>query len=444
MRKMKKMVSALLVGTMMVTSLVACGSNNGNDGNSGSASSTPGNDTAKKNVEITLLNSKGEIQEGLEVIAERFEEKTGIAVEVMACASGESPFQKISSMYSAGNPPTLAILDPTDVEALAEEKAIDLSDEEWIKEMNDLTAKINGKVYSFPLCIEGRGIIYNKTAIEKTLGKEFDPASINSYDSLKAIFEELKAAGMEYPIVVSKEDWSLGAHQLQYVYETKDGAEGWKEVLDQLKKGELKLADYDRFNQFVDTFDLLKENNINNPEPLAATYEQDPIYFADGEAAFWFNGSWAWPNIVEAGGEEGEYGFIPYVLGNDTSDFVNNQLQASASKQIMIDKEKATEEQVEAAKEFLNYLVYDEEGQKGLVEECAIIPVAANNKFEPSDPLGQSIKQAVSNNTVFNAAAIVPGDHWSVLGAEMQKYLAGQCTKDELAAAIEKYWTSQE
>lgn len=110
----------------------------------------------------------------------------------------------------------------------------------------------------------------------------------------------------------------------------------------------------------------------------------------------------------------------------------------------MIDKEKATEEQVEAAKEFLNYLVYDEEGQKGLVEECAIIPVAANNKFEPSDPLGQSIKQAVSNNTVFNAAAIVPGDHWSVLGAEMQKYLAGQCTKDELAAAIEKYWTSQE
>lgn len=424
MRKMKKMVSALLVGTMMVTSLVACGSNNGNDGNSGSASSTPGNDTAKKNVEITLLNSKGEIQEGLEVIAERFEEKTGIAVEVMACASGESPFQKISSMYSAGNPPTLAILDPTDVEALAEEKAIDLSDEEWIKEMNDLTAKINGKVYSFPLCIEGRGIIYNKTAIEKTLGKEFDPASINSYDSLKAIFEELKAAGMEYPIVVSKEDWSLGAHQLQYVYETKDGAEGWKEVLDQLKKGELKLADYDRFNQFVDTFDLLKENNINNPEPLAATYEQDPIYFADGE--------------------EGEYGFIPYVLGNDTSDFVNNQLQASASKQIMIDKEKATEEQVEAAKEFLNYLVYDEEGQKGLVEECAIIPVAANNKFEPSDPLGQSIKQAVSNNTVFNAAAIVPGDHWSVLGAEMQKYLAGQCTKDELAAAIEKYWTSQE
>lgn len=324
MRKMKKMVSALLVGTMMVTSLVACGSNNGNDGNSGSASSTPGNDTAKKNVEITLLNSKGEIQEGLEVIAERFEEKTGIAVEVMACASGESPFQKISSMYSAGNPPTLAILDPTDVEALAEEKAIDLSDEEWIKEMNDLTAKINGKVYSFPLCIEGRGIIYNKTAIEKTLGKEFDPASINSYDSLKAIFEELKAAGMEYPIVVSKEDWSLGAHQLQYVYETKDGAEGWKEVLDQLKKGELKLADYDRFNQFVDTFDLLKENNINNPEPLAATYEQDPIYFADGEAAFWFNGSWAWPNIVEAGGEEGEYGFIPYVLGNDTSDFVNN------------------------------------------------------------------------------------------------------------------------
>ncbi|WP_312494717.1 ABC transporter substrate-binding protein, partial [Anaerosporobacter sp.] len=374
---------------------------------------------------------------------ERYEAKTGVSIEVMACASGESPFQKISSMYSAGSPPTLAILDTTDVKELAEEKAVDLSSEDWVKEMNGLTTDINGKVYSFPFCIEGRGIIYNKTAIEETLGRDFDPSTINSYDSLKAIFEELRTAGMKYPIVVSKEDWSLGAHQLQYVYEVKDGDLGWQDVINQLKSGELKLADYDRFDQFVQTFDLLKEYNINNPEPLAATYEQDPIYLAEGDAAFWFNGSWAWPNIVEAGGEDNEYGFIPYVFGNDTSDFANTKIQACASKQVMIDKEKATDEQIQAAKDFLNYLVYDDEGQKGLVEDCSIIPVATNNAYEPADPLGQSIKKAMSDDKVYTAAAIVPGDHWSVLGAAMQKYLAGQSTKDELAKTIEKYWTSQ-
>lgn len=432
MRKMKKVISALLVGSMIMTSLVGCGKKATNDGT-----------TEKSDVSITLLNSKGEIQEGLETMAERYEAKTGVSIEVMACASGESPFQKISSMYSAGSPPTLAILDTTDVKELAEEKAVDLSSEDWVKEMNGLTTDINGKVYSFPFCIEGRGIIYNKTAIEETLGRDFDPSTINSYDSLKAIFEELRTAGMKYPIVVSKEDWSLGAHQLQYVYEVKDGDLGWQDVINQLKSGELKLADYDRFDQFVQTFDLLKEYNINNPEPLAATYEQDPIYLAEGDAAFWFNGSWAWPNIVEAGGEDNEYGFIPYVFGNDTSDFANTKIQACASKQVMIDKEKATDEQIQAAKDFLNYLVYDDEGQKGLVEDCSIIPVATNNAYEPADPLGQSIKKAMSDDKVYTAAAIVPGDHWSVLGAAMQKYLAGQSTKDELAKTIEKYWTSQ-
>lgn len=432
MRKMKKVISALLVGSMIMTSLVGCGKKATNDGT-----------TEKSDVSITLLNSKGEIQEGLETMAKRYEAKTGVSIEVMACASGESPFQKISSMYSAGSPPTLAILDTTDVKELAEEKAVDLSSEDWVKEMNGLTTDINGKVYSFPFCIEGRGIIYNKTAIEETLGRDFDPSTINSYDSLKAIFEELRTAGMKYPIVVSKEDWSLGAHQLQYVYEVKDGNLGWQDVINQLKSGELKLADYDRFDQFVQTFDLLKEYNINNPEPLAATYEQDPIYLAEGDAAFWFNGSWAWPNIVEAGGEDNEYGFIPYVFGNDTSDFANTKIQACASKQVMIDKEKATDEQIQAAKDFLNYLVYDDEGQKGLVEDCSIIPVATNNAYEPADPLGQSIKKAMSDDKVYTAAAIVPGDHWSVLGAAMQKYLAGQSTKDELAKTIEKYWTSQ-
>ena len=34
--------------------------------------------------------------------------------------------------------------------------------------------KVGGKVYSFPLCIEGRGIIYNKAVLEETLGKEFE------------------------------------------------------------------------------------------------------------------------------------------------------------------------------------------------------------------------------------------------------------------------------
>ena len=64
----------------------------------------------------------------------------------------------------------------TDVVALASQYAVDLSDEEWVKECVNQTTQVDGKIYSFPFCVEGRGIIYNKSAIEDTLGEEFDPS----------------------------------------------------------------------------------------------------------------------------------------------------------------------------------------------------------------------------------------------------------------------------
>ena len=53
-------------------------------------------------------------------------------------------------------------------------------------------------------------------------------------------------------------------------------------MIDELKAGTLKAEDYDRFNEFMDTFDLLSQYNINGEDPLGALYDQDPIFLADG------------------------------------------------------------------------------------------------------------------------------------------------------------------
>ena len=47
--------------------------------------------------------------------------------------------------------------------------------------------EVNGKIYSFPLCIEGRGLIYNRSVIEETLGREFDPLSVTTMDEFAAL-----------------------------------------------------------------------------------------------------------------------------------------------------------------------------------------------------------------------------------------------------------------
>ena len=172
---------------------------------------------------ITLLNSKAEIQTALQEMGAIFEEKSGVHVEVMPVTDGDSPYTKVVSLYNSGNAPTMAILDTTDVIALAEEKALDLTEESWTAEAEEYLTYIDGKVYSFPLCIEGRGIIYNKAVLEETLGREFDPESITTLSEFKALLEELRNKGMEKPVSLAKEDWSLGAHHLQYIYETYDG-----------------------------------------------------------------------------------------------------------------------------------------------------------------------------------------------------------------------------
>lgn len=54
----------------------------------------------------------------------------------------------------------------------------------------------------------------------------------------------------------------------------------------------------------------------------------DPSYVVDGEAAFWFNGNWAWPNMKEfiTADNKNEFGLMILPLGNDASDFVNTKM----------------------------------------------------------------------------------------------------------------------
>lgn len=296
---------------------------------------------------ITLLNSKAEIQVALEEIADVFEEKSGIHVEIMPVTDGDSPYTKVVSLYNSGNPPTLSILDTTDVVALAEEKAEDLTEEAWTAEAEGYLTEVNGKVYSFPLCVEGRGLIYNKAVIEAALGETFDPASIKTQDDLVTLLDRLVAAGIEKPVSLAKEDWSLGAHQLQYVYETYDGTtEGAQQIIEQIKSGELDLRTYDRMNGFLNLVDILKKYNVAKGDPLGADYDEMAIDLADGKTAIWLNGNWAWPNLKEEGAKnEDEYGFLPYFMSNDENDFANQKIQGSPSKQVMMDGQMASEQE---------------------------------------------------------------------------------------------------
>jgi raffinose/stachyose/melibiose transport system substrate-binding protein len=430
--KKTKLLSILTTVVLTVSLLAGCGSKAGD--------STSSKESSGKDVKITFLNSKGEIATQLEDAAKAFtKENPNITIDVVQAAAGESPFQKVSSMYASGNAPSLSMLDPNDM-AKFSDKFLDLSSEKWVSDASAGSldaAKTDGKVMGFPLAIEGYGLIYNKAVLDKV---SVDPASIKTTKDLEAAFQKIQAAGVT-PMVLSPMDWSLGAHFLPMVYtdQSKDAGSADKFTAD-MKAGKADLASNAVFNGIMTTFDVLKANNIDKASPLAGTYEKAPEYLGTGKAAFWFMGNWAWPQIKEFDQANGQYGFIPVPVSNNAADYGNSQIYAGPSKFIGVDSKNNDADQQAAAKKFLEWLVYSDAGQDFLVNKSSLVPAFSNIKLEITDPLGKSVKQYVEDKKAIAPMTTLPGDHWAQVGGSMQKYLDGKSDKAALASDIQNYW----
>ena len=143
-------------------------------------------------VSITMLNTKSELQDYLVDAAAEWGELTGASLDVYTISDSGSPSQEIAARYAANNAPTLIMGDVQDVADICEEYGADLSNESWAANGGETYGvSVDGKLYSFPFCIEGRGLIYNKTAIEETLGEEWDPSSVTNLDGF-SIFSFLR------------------------------------------------------------------------------------------------------------------------------------------------------------------------------------------------------------------------------------------------------------
>jgi len=125
----------------------------------------------------------------------------------------------------------------------------------------------------------------------------------------------------------------------------------------------------------------------------------------------------------------------------NTSSDANTKLVGGGSKYFFIDSSDNTSEaQVQAAKDFLNWMVYDEEGQKFIVEECALVPAFSNITLAVADPLGSSVKAYADKGALIANYNYLPDDHYSKLGAAFQEYLADQTDRDGFGKTIDTYW----
>jgi raffinose/stachyose/melibiose transport system substrate-binding protein len=418
----KKLIASLLI-LVMVLALAACGGGSSSS-SSGSASSSAG---------LTIFNSKMEIQSQMEEMAKKYSEEKGIPVEVYY--SSDTVAAHMSTKYASKDPYVLSMVDAKDIYSLGPEHAVDLSGEKWVGDTTQAIS-VDGKVLGFPVCVEARGILYNGDAIKAATGKDFDPATIKTTADFQALIDEIVAGGMALPVGLQKEDWSLGAHFLQEVYELQDDPDAF---IAGIKDGSVKLADDKVFNALMDTFDVLKAYNYAKDAPISAEREVTEMMLAEGNLCFKFGGNWDWSNMVDTDYTE-HLGMMP--VPSDLAGY-NEKLVGGGSKYFFIDNTVSAEQQ-QAAKDFLNWLVYDAEGQDFLVNTCALVPAFSNITLPVSDPLGSSVKAFADKGALVGNYNYAPDDHYAKCGASFQKYLAGQTDRAGLADEITAYWATAE
>ena len=417
---MKKRVLAIVLALVLVLGLTLTACSGGSD---------DGGSSSGGKVSITIFNSKMEIQSQMEEMATKYSEEKGVDVEVYY--SSDTVAAHLSTRYASNDPYTISMVDAKDVYSLAAEHAVDLSDQDWVKNTTQAIA-IDGKTYGFPVCVEARGIIYNADAIKKATGEDFDPTSVKTTADLKALAEKTGTG-------VMKEDWSLAAHFLAEVYEQHDDPDAF---IAGIKDGSIKLIDDEKFNALMDTFDVLKDNNYAKDAAISAEREVTEQKLAEGEIGFMFGGNWDW-SVINAYDYSENMGIMP--VPNDMSDGSSDKLVGGGSKYFFIDSsENTSDDQRQAAKDFLNWLVSDPEGQEFIVNKCALVPAYSNITLDVPDPLGASVKKYADADALIPNYNYLPDDHYAKCGAIFQKYLANEIDRAAFADEITDYWKTAE
>ncbi|WP_286171715.1 ABC transporter substrate-binding protein [Gracilibacillus phocaeensis] len=325
---------------------------------------------------------------------------------------------------------------------------LDLSDQPWVEEAYEGTlefAEYDEQYLGMPVTVEAFGFIYNEDVVNEAVGGEFDPASINTQDALRGLLEDISALEDTEGTYITSEDWTLGAHwtNLPFTNQSEETEER-HQFMEDLKAGEVSLADNEVFNGWLDTFDMAKEFNGAKNSPLSALFDESTIQLSSGSAGLWFMGNWAYPPLNELDPEV-NYGIMPVPVSNNPDDFGNSKISVGVPSYWVVDAEQSTDAEQEAAKEFLNWMVSSEEGQDYYVNEFKFLPIYNHMDIEPEDTISKQVLEYMENEETLEWMNLYyPSDAYPTMGESMQKYLADEISREELTEEFQTYWESQE
>ncbi len=349
---------------------------------------------AKGGGSVTLMQNKPEIDPQLQAYGALWAQKTGNKA-VMKSVGGSSSItlgQQLRADYAAGEMPDIFIIAGIEDYKEWESIILDMSGEPWTKETS-VAFTVDGKTYGFPVAVEGWGMAYNKDMLDKA---GIDPAKLNNYDAYKAAFAKLDSMKAELGInsVVSmaagpEMGWVTAHHNFNSLLSNGLKYGDMSVVNDLLAK----KVDAKRLSEYADWVELL----FKYADPAVLTtgnYDSQVGAFANSKAVFLHQGNWTDPNMTQANATF-KMGFAPHGSMKAATDGIF----VAAPSFYVINKDSKN---LEAAKQFLNDMVFTPEGQNFMVKEAGMIPAFANVKLNPAGQLSKSVQEWAAKGKVYS------------------------------------------
>lgn len=418
--KVKKLLALGLAGVMSLSLLAGCSDSTDNSSSGSSSQSSTNESSSTEGGSVYYLNFKPEQDKDWQELAKVYTEETGVKVTVLTAASGEYETTLKSEMAKSEAPTLFQVNGPVGLESW-KDYCYDLKGSALEGELasDDFKLMDGDKVAGISYVIETYGIIFNKSLLEKAGYSQDD---IKNFDDLKKVAEDITkrsdelgfsaftSAGMD-----SSSDWRFKTHlaNLPVYYEYQADGIGTTDAI--------KGTYLDNYRKI---WDLYVNNSTASPSQLSVKTGDDAVAeFVTEEAVFYQNGTWAYNDISELGDDN--LGMLPIYIGVDGEE---NQGLCTGTENYWCVNSKASEEDIKATLDFLNWCATSEAGVDSMCNTMGFV-TPFKSSVETTNPLVN-----IANDYVKNGATSVswnfptmPSEQWKDgVGSALTAYAADQ------------------
>lgn len=409
---------------------------------------------------VRYLNFKPEIADQYKELAAAYEEQTGVKV-IVETAANNTYEQTLAAKMATDEAPTLFQINGPRGYANWRDYCADLKDTQLYSHLTDkgLAVTDGDKVVGIPYVVEGYGIVYNQAITDKYFALEGKATpytsmeEINNFSALQALVEDMQKNATQLGIqgvfastsMKTGEDWRWQTHlaNLPVTYEFVNND------VDLTSDDTGKLT-FQYGDQFRNVFDLYINNSVTDKKLLGSKTVVDSMAeFALEKCAMVQNGNWAWSQIQGVSGNKVKaenVKFLPIYIGVEGEE---SQGLAVGTENFYAINATATQEEQQAAADFVYWLYSSDMGKKYVVEKFGFIaPFDTFKKEErPSDPLATEVlnwmeKEGVEsvpwNFTLFPSAQFKED-----FGASLLKYAQGSKTWDDVVRDVVAGWEKE-